>query len=210
MIDKFLKAKHWQLFILLFGVPMLFQFAFMGTMVANAVKNPNPPHPLDVFNEIKYFPIIIVVYSSVLFGWLWSVVIGLQAKIPEDAKMKLARFKVFFFIPLIYIIAITLFVSSVVSGLVNLSNDPNPEVIIAFVVIILPLHLFSIFCMFHTFFFVAKTIKTVELQQEVRFSEFAGEFILTWLYFIGVWILQPKINKMAVNNIEENSPDKLI
>jgi hypothetical protein len=44
---------------------------------------------------------------------------------------------------------------------------------------------------------VAKTIKTVELQREVNFSEFIGEFFMIWFYFIGIWILQPKINRMV-------------
>ena len=26
MTDKFLKAKHWQLFVLTFGIPLIFQF----------------------------------------------------------------------------------------------------------------------------------------------------------------------------------------
>lgn len=43
----------------------------------------------------------------------------------------------------------------------------------------------------------AKTIKTVELQKKVTFSDFAGEFFLLWFSPIGIWILQPKINKFA-------------
>jgi hypothetical protein len=33
----------------------------------------------------------------------------------------------------------------------------------------------------------------------VNFGEFAGEFFMLWFYFIGIWIIQPKINKMAEN-----------
>jgi hypothetical protein len=52
------------------------------------------------------------------------------------------------------------------------------------------------FCIFYTLYFVAKTFKTVELQREVKFSDFAGEFFMIWFYPIGIWIIQPKINKM--------------
>jgi hypothetical protein len=48
----------------------------------------------------------------------------------------------------------------------------------------------------YSFYFVAKTFKTVELQREVAFSDFVGEFFLLLLFPIGVWIIQPKINKM--------------
>jgi bacteriorhodopsin len=65
------------------------------------------------------------------------------------------------------------------------------------VLIFFLIHLFSMFCIFYVLYFAAKTFKTVELQREVRFSEFAGEFFMLWIFPIGVWILQPKINKMV-------------
>ena len=65
--------------------------------------------------------------------------------------------------------------------------------------IILPLHFLSMFGILHSMYFVAKTFKTVELQREVSFSDFAGEFFLIWFYPVGIWIIQPKINKMVEN-----------
>lgn len=61
--------------------------------------------------------------------------------------------------------------------------------------IIVPLHLLSMFGILYSIYFSAKTFKTVELQRNVQFSDFAGEFFLIWFYFIGVWIIQPKINQ---------------
>jgi hypothetical protein len=107
--------------------------------------------------------------------------------------MKVTLFKVFFFIPLIYILAITVSIPLLFVGGINHLKDPSP-LVIGFSVII-PLHLFSMFCIFYNLYFVAKTIKTVELQRQVTFSDFAGEFFLIWFFFIGVWILQPRINK---------------
>jgi hypothetical protein len=40
-------------------------------------------------------------------------------------------------------------------------------------------------------------VKTIELQREVTFSDFAGEFFLIWFYPVGIWIIQPKVNKFA-------------
>jgi putative effector of murein hydrolase LrgA (UPF0299 family) len=61
---------------------------------------------------------------------------------------------------------------------------------------IIPIHLFAMFCIFYSLYFVAKTIKTVELQRAVTFSDFVLEFFLIWFYPIGIWIIQPQINKM--------------
>ena len=78
-------------------------------------------------------------------------------------------------------------------------TGPSAGFVAGLVGIILPLHLLSMFGMFYSLYFVAKTFKTVELQKEVNFGEFAGEFFMLWFYFIGIWIIQPKINKMSEN-----------
>ena len=51
-------------------------------------------------------------------------------------------------------------------------------------------------------YFCSKTIKTVELQKEVFFGEFIGDFFGLWFYPIGIWFIQPKINKLAKDKIE--------
>ena len=190
MTEKFLKAKHWQLFLLSFGIPMLFQFVVIGSMVAN-FANRNNTDASFLFSYIKFFPIIMLLFISVLLGWFWSVAIGLQSKLPDGVIMKVKKFKIFFFIPLIYILFIFGFLIQSILG-----SRIDPEIIVVVIPIIIPLHLFSMFCLFYTLYFVAKTFKTVELQREVIFSDFVGEFFLFWVSPVGIWIVQPKINKM--------------
>jgi len=50
--------------------------------------------------------------------------------------------------------------------------------------------------MFYCLYFNAKALKTAELQKPLTFSDFAGEFFLLWFFPIGIWILQPRINKL--------------
>jgi hypothetical protein len=186
MIDRFLNAKHWQLFLLTFGIPMIFQFIMMGTVFANIgpSNNPSPDFMLDYF---KFFPIMMLIFMGVFFGWFWSVAIGLQRVIPDEIKLKVNRFKIFLLTPIVYMIFfLGFFMTSFTSG------GPNPGIF----AVIVPLHLFSMFCIFYSLYFVAKTFKTAELQRKVTFSDFAGEFFMIWYYPIGIWIVQPKINKM--------------
>jgi len=201
MIERFLKAKHWQLFTLMFGIPLLFQIIMMGTMVSNINYETNPD-PTKVFNVMKFFPIIMILSTGILFGWFWSIAIGLQKKVPENIKMKTKKFKIFFFIPLVYLFSISFFIGGIFSGIMENGVEPSGEFIGRLVGIILPLHLLSMVGIFYCMYFVAKTLKTVELQKEVSFGDFAGEFFMLWFYIVGVWILQPKINKMAedINN----------
>lgn len=192
MIDRFLNAKHWQLFLLTFGIPMILQFIVIGTMFANSEANNNPEHEF-MYSYMSFFPIIMIIFLGVLFGWFWSVAIGLQRVIPDEIKLKVTRFKIFLLIPIVYILFfLGFFMASYTSAV------PTPGI---FAIIFL-LHLFSIFCIFYSLYFVAKTFKTAELQRKVTFSDFAGEFFLIWFYPIGIWIIQPKINKMLKEKID--------
>ncbi|MGE0079138.1 MAG: hypothetical protein AB7S48_14870 [Bacteroidales bacterium] len=195
MTALFLKAKHWQLFLLTFGIPMIFQFIVMGLMISNFATQTNPD-PTVMFNYMKYSPVIMIVFMAIFFGWFWSVAIGLQNKVPENVTMKVRKFKVFFFIPLIYILVFMMFFSISMNGLFSSNPEPNLVLIGGLFAVIFPLHFFAMFCIFYSLYFVAKTFKTVELQREVKFGDFVGEFFLIWFYPVGIWIVQPKINKM--------------
>ena len=186
MIDRFLRAKHWHLFLPTFILPMFLQFIIMGSMFAGSINGQPDQHFISNYMGISYIISLLVMF--VVWGWFWSIAIGLQAKVPHGVKMKVTKFKFFFFLPLIYIV---FFMYSFNNAFMGNWVD------LGFFAIIFPLHLFSMFCIFYTIYFVAKTFKTVELQRATKFSDFAGEFFLVWFFPIGVWILQPKINQMV-------------
>lgn len=193
MTDRFLKAKHWQLFLLTFGIPFLFQVIFMITMITN-LSNSNL-HPDGMFTYVKLFPIVMVLFMGVFFGWFWAVATGLQRLIPAEVPLNVTRFKIFFIIPVVYILFFLLFMISMVD-----SGGPDPLVF----VLIIPVHLFSMFCIFYCLYFAAKTIKTAELKRKLTFSDFAGEFFMLWFYPIGIWIIQPRINRLVKGTPETN------
>jgi len=119
--------------------------------------------------------------------------------------MKVGKFKLFLIFPAIYISGIFLFMSSLFNA------DYYDQTCLApFVLIMLALHLFAMFCIFYTMYFVAKTIKTAEEQKELRFSDFVGEFFLIWFYPIGVWILQLRINAIHEMDLDEGIESHLV
>jgi hypothetical protein len=180
----------------MFGVPFILQFIVMGIIFFNVSKADDPDTTIMI-NTLTLFPVITIIYSGLFFGWFWSIAIGLQNMVPEGVKMKVNKFKTFFFIPLIYIVLISLIVGFTASGLFVNGNVSGSIVGGVLIMVILVLHLFSMFCIFYSLYFVSKTIKTVELQREVNFGDFIGEFFMLWFYPIGIWIVQPRINKMA-------------
>ena len=195
-MNIFLRAKHWQIFLVTFGLPFLFQIIMMSVIFSHIIGNRNPD-PTIIFGYFKFFPVIMLLFMGGLFGWFWSVAIGLQKMVPPAIKMKITRFKIFFFIPLVYIICIMVSMGFFFNSDILQGNSQPPFWFFGVFAIIFPLHLFSMFCIFYCLYFVAKTIKTVELQRETSFSDFIGEFFLTWFHCIGIWVLQPRINKIV-------------
>lgn len=192
VIDKFLKAKHWQLFALMFGFPLMFQIIIMGVTIAKIESGRSSDSMLF---SMQIFPVIMIIYMALFFGWFWSIAIGLQKKYPSGIKMKVKKFKIFFLIPLIYMTIISILIGLAFMGAES-DMISGHRAIGSMVGVIVPFHFLSMFCMFYILYFVSKTIKTVELQREVSFSDFAGEFFLLWFYPIGIWIIQPRINKI--------------
>jgi ABC-type multidrug transport system fused ATPase/permease subunit len=207
LTERFLRAKHWQIFLLVFGVPVLFQMIMLGAMIAiigTDVSNGGQPDPQTFMGSFfAFFALLMVIVGATFFGWFWSIGIGLQEKIPVNARMKTGMFKVCFFFPLIYITIFVIGMAAMMFGLSSMIENnvqPAPAFIFGSMAIIFPLHLFAMFCMFYCLYFVAKTFKTVELQRATAFSDFAGEFFMFWFYPVGIWIIQPKINKMVEND----------
>ena len=192
MIKLFLRLKHWQLFLLLLGAPLLFQFYALFALLWNLKADPNLADE-NIVNYFEVFPWVMILFTGIFFGWFWSIAIGLKDKIPTDITMKTTRFKFFFFIPLAYIVLVMIYLGNLFNGF----QADDFEIGGWIISIVLPLHLFSMFCMFYVIYYVAKTIKTVELQRKAVFGDFVVEFFLLWIYFIGIWVLQPRINKLA-------------
>ncbi len=186
MIEKFLRAKHWHIFIITFGIPIIMQVIMMVATI-NGFNN----YLISIL-----FPIITILYILGYLGWFWSIGLGLQYKVPSDIIMKVKKFKIFLIFPMVYIIFISLSVGTLFGEAFENAKDLSGLMVGIGAAIIFPLHIFSMFCMFYTMYFVAKTIKTVQLQRAVTFSDFAGEFFMIWFFPIGIWIIQPQINKI--------------
>lgn len=180
-MNLFLKLKHWQLFILLFGVPIIFQIITVGS----AISGNNPTAMLYLF------PVMMILIVTFYFGWFYTLGTNLYKKIPQARMMNLVRFKTFMFIPVVYILVICVFMIVMMSNS-ETNRDLNPIIFL----IVFPLHLFSMFCIFYSLYFNAKALKIAEWQRPVTFSDYAGEFFLMWFLPVGIWILQPRINKL--------------
>ena len=65
-------------------------------------------------------------------------------------------------------------------------------------ILLIPISLYMFFALFQTIVFACKTLTSIELKKEVKFSDYLVNLILILFFIIGVWVLQPKITKLIV------------
>jgi hypothetical protein len=221
-MNYFLKIKHWQLFLLLACTYLAFQIAGTTTVISSQdtikkmsertyfiFKTSTVISTQEITKEgaesltvipsqnitvkiSKYSPLVILFYL-VLCGWFYSVVVNLNKKTPDTVMMNLTKFKCLFFIPII-----CAFLGYILSYffLFNFVSNGGQVNLAAFIPIIIIFVLFQMFCSFYCIYFASKSLKTVELQRTVTFKDYVAEFFLFLFFPIGVWFIQPKINKI--------------
>ncbi len=168
----FLRLKHWQIFLLTWGFPIIidvYAFSDPGLMM-------------------KLFPIMMTVFTVTFFGWIWAISTELNKLLPKDNQLNLTRFKIIFSVAIIYVMAI---------NVVFLFHDQLrfPETIL-FSLALIPLHLFSLFSILYGCRFAGRTIKSIELGRTATDAESQREYGQVAILFIGIWTLQPKLNKI--------------
>jgi len=194
MIKYYLKASRWSLLSLLFVFPW-----FIYRLIFRTLMNWNVPENLSQYEKVIgvfFIYLLFVLFLAAISAWYWSVAIGLRKEIPEHIRPSTKIFKTAYIIFFSYL---TLMLLSTFGFFVN---DITPGYILFVSDILIQLLVTAAY--FYTIYFVAKTIKTAERQEMVKFSAFAGEFFLLMIYIIGIGFLQPKINKLA-NQEQEGS-----
>jgi hypothetical protein len=190
MTNFFLKMKHWQLFAITIGIVFIFQITF----IINSLM-------MDMFllSIFYYYLFFLFCPFVILVLWFYSIGHKINSLLPEGLKINEVFFKITSFFPIFYFFIIFLFF-----GFLAESNcsDFNPIPLFIFIV---PSHLFAMFCMFYLIYFCSKTFKTFELQKSVRFNDYAGEFVLLWFFPIGIWIIQPRINKIFEEHFDKRN-----
>ncbi|HEX2845930.1 MAG TPA: hypothetical protein VHN59_05240 [Chitinophagaceae bacterium] len=186
-MKQLLHLKHWQIFLMIVGFPLLFEFVSAVMLTQGNLS----------FISITFL-IKMVLVAGVFLGWFYTVGVNLYKKIPDTVQMNLMRFKLFLIIPVVYILFLLLFFFNTFSKTVA----DEGQAVVRGVEFIIPLHLFCMFCIFYCLYFNAKALKAAELQRPVTFSDFAGEFFLLWFFPFGIWILQPRINSLFAEDKE--------
>lgn len=183
----FLRAKHWQIF-LLFGI---FYVGGGAIMIFTMMTAQSP----DNFGKIGLLLGCVMVLNMLCFlGWLWSMGTFLSSILPPMLRMKMWFFRFALIYSALYLPVLIVVFQSLLRNSVPLA-------------IIFPLHFFATFCVFYLLYFVSKSLLLAETGKPVSFHQYAGPFFLLWFFPVGVWITQPRINRLYAErrNAESHS-----
>lgn len=174
-MNVFLKMKHWQLFILLFGTMFLAQFITLSSIQYGKEPNIIPLMGLTL--------LMMLIFMS----WLWAIASACYEALPEHLAQSPKMMKIGIIYAVIYIVVISLMFQG---------NDIHGFVLIP--------HLLAMAAIFYALGFTAKQLIKLEQQKEVTFVDYSGPFFLFWFFPIGVWFIQPKINKLLASQKPED------
>lgn len=176
--NLFLRAAHWQIFALWAVLYFIDTF-----VVASLIGN----EPTPVRNVPLLTTLIIQATAMLAIGgfflWLWMVGSFLNSLVKPGLRLSFGFFRLALIFPLVYILAFS-FVEWI------------PRAFRIYVV--LPIHLFTMICIIYSLRFVAKNLALQEECRFLTFRDYYRSFFLLYFFPIGVWWIQPKINKLYV------------
>lgn len=170
-MNSILKLKHWQMFLILcstYTISIVFW--------------------LNIFSIEKVLALQISVYSAVIsliLFFSWVLVIGICLnKIPENPYH--------FRTPILIFAVLCSMIGYIKLNIERLEQ----EGLFAqnFFSMLLPLFVF--FGIVYTFYNVPKSLKSIELGRKAIFSEWIIDALLLFIFPIGVWFIQPRLNKI--------------
>jgi len=178
--DSLLRAKHWQIFL----VMLSFVGAAITVMLRSFVVTPPGKFP----SSVPFF--VVMELFAISFGlWLWSLGMFLNSFVPQPKRMKMTFFRFsIIYVPL-YLAIFDIFFEGQ-----NLTR--NISIILISWAVIFPMHFFAMFCQIYTWYFVSKTLAVAESGRIATFPDYIGYFFGLWILPIGIWIIQPRINRL--------------
>lgn len=174
----FLRAKHWQIFLLLLGISVFGDVSALSSSISATAQSP------EAFGKVGLlFGVVMVLFMFCFLAWFWSMGSFLNLIMQPTLRLKMGFFRFALIYPVVYLpVFMWLFQS--------ISLDPR------LFAVILPLHFFAMFCMFYLLYFESKSLVLAETSKPASFYDYAGPFFLIWFFPIGVWFTQPRINQL--------------
>lgn len=178
----FLKLKHWQLFVITVGI-LLVLFLYNG--ISRWIDEENR----FVLDAVVRF--VTIIPFLIYFLWIWSVGTLLNKGIQKKLAIRTVYFSIS--VAVSYFIFFFLLVFNLFDW--DGVKEQVEDDIWAYILMGVPL-LIAFFAWLFALNFLAKSLVRAERETHVTSSEYYGEYIMALFFPIGIWILQPRINKI--------------
>jgi hypothetical protein len=185
-METLLRLKPWYLFMLTFGLIIV----AMCVVTLLTIKG-----TIDVLLESKIITVFALVGLNFQNAWVYMIATTFYKKLPRTvvAKTNINAFKVCFWYIVIFQVALLLLSRmNMEQGLISL----------------LLLALFAP-CSTYVLYLAAKILQSAELQRPLTFGDVSGDFFAFIFYPVGVWFLQPRINRLFENDLVKVGPKTL-
>ena len=181
-METFLRLKHWQIFLIIIGIPILIEILDSIIVVSDVGE-------LFTFRAILRFLLIIPFLT--FYFWLYSVGYLLNKKIETELETKSRYFALSVWTSAFSAFFLTIYVFFMWDDWERYMIDNTATYVLFGIIVFL-----AISTLFLALSYVAKTLVRAERRAHVNSSEFYGEFIMMLFFPIGIWILQPRINAL--------------
>ena len=178
--NLFIRTKHWQIFLLFVG---LFGLALAFISVFDPASDPTMMHDLPFLAVIEMFALAFAV-------WLWSLGTFIHSVVPLPLRLNSTFFPIAVLCPSLY----TVLFIAVFQGM-------NPTLF----ALIFPLHLFAMFCVLYSWYFISKSLAMAERQRSASFPEYVGYVLCLWFFPFGIWFIQPRINRLYAETLHQQT-----
>jgi len=173
-----LKMKAWQLFFISFILPWILSFLYLFFV------------DLETFEAVdKLMGAISIMYYAVFLAWNYKVVKTFNKNSDALTPKQIKRLDWLIAVLMIYMLYLTTHV-----------NKFFPDSIIISILLWI-LIITASFAFFYIVFCTAKTLKYMQLKNQLRTSDIIVEMFVIFYFPFGVWWLQRKVNKYYLETI---------
>ena len=169
----YLKAKHWQIFIVLVGSMFIGQALTLSSIINGGTSSP----------VAILLPTLLM--GILFYGWIWSISVACYKTLSNELATSPKLMQIGLVYALVYIVIAALFFF-----------EPGKKLPVYGIF----MHLLAMVAIFYSLGFTAKQLTKLERNKDVTFFTYSGPFFLLWFFPIGVWFIQPKVNQLLGNN----------
>jgi hypothetical protein len=176
----FLKLKHWQVFLLAM-LPAIVNLLDVIVPILGETFYMSKPS--------RYVGLPVTIFSFVFVQlWIFFIVTRLREKIPEALRPNLTAY--YIFLALVILNRIALFAYHKIF-------PPTISALDSYIIYSALLSLWTILISIYNMYVAGRTLVLAEKQHDVSFVESQGTAVSFIFYVVGVWWLQPRINRLV-------------